>query len=69
MKLYELPKRTYFKIEGEGDVFNSIYFLDHIDGMYSYCTDKEGNVLHIGASTEVVRVDSTVVCNPIGYEY
>jgi hypothetical protein len=24
-----------------------------IDGAHSYCTDKEGRVFHIGASTEV----------------
>ena len=25
----------------------------HIDGMYSLCTNEEGNVYHIGASEEV----------------
>jgi hypothetical protein len=25
----------------------------HLDGMYSVCTDEEGNVYHIGATEEV----------------
>jgi hypothetical protein len=27
--------------------------FDHIDGMYSYCTDDQGNVVHPAAWTEV----------------
>jgi hypothetical protein len=47
MKLYQVPPRTWIKIDGE-----KIYF-DHIDGAYSYCQDEGGNVVHISASAEV----------------
>lgn len=52
MKLYEVPRNSYIKL-GNGEV----YFFDHIDGMYSYCKDKEGNVLHFAAWSEVEIVD------------
>lgn len=29
----------------------------HIDGAYSYCTDDDGNVIHLNASTEVRRIE------------
>lgn len=48
MKLYELPRNTYFRISGEPQV----YFFHHIDGMYSYCTFGD-YVIHINATTEV----------------
>ena len=47
MKLYELKRNTKFTLDGE------TYMLDHIDGMYSYCLDAKGNVVHIAAWTEV----------------
>ena len=63
MKLYEVPRNTFVKVMEDnvhvppgmepikrGDV---VYF-DHIDGMYSYCMDKEQkNVMHLAAFTEV----------------
>lgn len=52
MKLYELPRNTKFKIKG----FDEIFTLDHIDGMYSFCLDKDGNVVHIVAYAEVDEV-------------
>ena len=47
MKLYEVPPRTWIKIDGEK------IFFDHLDGMYSYCLDEGGNVVHINASADV----------------
>jgi len=35
-----------------GEEFN----FDHIDGAYSYCTDDEGNVVHLTAWEEVTVV-------------
>jgi hypothetical protein len=49
MKLYEVPKNTYIKIVG----IDEYYYFDHVDGMYSYCTDIDGNIIHLSASTEV----------------
>lgn len=51
MKLYEVPRRTWVKsIEPD---CNDTFFFDHLDGMYSFCHDKEGNVCHYAAYMEV----------------
>jgi len=47
MKLYDVPRKTKIKFEGE-----ALYFY-HTDGMYSYCQDKDGNVVHLVAWAEV----------------
>lgn len=48
--LAENPKQP----PGSGDVdIGKIYKLINLDGMYSYCTDKEGNVFHFAAWTDV----------------
>jgi len=62
MELYKVPKNSKIKIidkdvknppaslpQKAGDVLN----FSHIDGMYSYCTDKDDNVVHIAAWTDV----------------
>lgn len=65
MKLYEVPSNTYVKVlEAEVpppgalavDVGQIIYF-SHIDGMYSYCKDIDGNIVHLKAWTEVEIVN------------
>ena len=48
MKLYEVPNKTMVQTK-EGYT----YFFDHIDGMYSYCTNENGQVLHLQAWEEV----------------
>lgn len=53
MKLYEVPRNTKVKFEGE------IYKFHHIDGMYSYCHDKNGNVVHLVAWAEVEIIEET----------
>lgn len=50
MLLYEIPNKSYIKTED-----GSVFFFDHIDGMYSYCLDCDKNVVHLSASTEVVH--------------
>jgi len=47
VKLYEVKPKQWVKVGGE-----RIYF-DHLDGMYSYCLDEGGNVVHIAAWQEV----------------
>ena len=47
VKLYEVPRGS--RIIVDGVVLN----FHHIDGMYSYCTDDEDNVIHLSASIEV----------------
>ena len=55
MKLYNVPKNT--KIRIQGDEGNEIFTFHHIDGMYSYCTDSEKNVVHLQAWSDVEIVD------------
>lgn len=52
MKLYEVPRKTWIKLNGKR------YFFDHVDGMYSLCKDEQGQIIHLGASTEV-EIDET----------
>ena len=61
MKLYDVPNHTLIRVksdkqhpvahrdfmEGEELMFH------HIDGMYSYCTDKDGLPVHLAAWSEV----------------
>ena len=48
MKLYDVPRNTRIVLEDETELNFS-----HIDGMYSFCTDDAGNVVHLAAWTEV----------------
>lgn len=62
MKLYDIPRGRLIKILEDNPEIpsaaaelkkNEILFFDHIDGMYSLCKDKNGNVVHLAAWTEV----------------
>ena len=48
MKLYQVPRYSNIILPNG----TKLYF-DHLDGMYSYCIDNEGQVWHVSASTEV----------------
>ena len=48
MKLHDVPRNSTIVLK-DGLELN----FHHIDGMYSVCTDGEGNVYHIGAIEEV----------------
>jgi cell division protein ZapA (FtsZ GTPase activity inhibitor) len=50
VKLYEVPRETWCSMTQDA---NTLFFFDHIDGMYSYCVNKEGDIVHLGASTYV----------------
>jgi hypothetical protein len=63
MELLDVPRESYVKIL-EKDVKmpmgvypsvkeNDIIFFDHIDGMYSFCKDLNGNIIHLSFATEV----------------
>jgi hypothetical protein len=45
--LYSVEKKSFVK------AFDSVFFFDHIDGMYSYCLDAEDNIVHLMATTLV----------------
>ena len=63
MKLFDVPRETYVKILDEkvklpignypDQQKNDVLLFDHIDGMYSYCTDIDDNLIHLAAWTEV----------------
>jgi hypothetical protein len=60
MKLYDVPRKSRIKVEGltvNGTLTEEINFY-HIDGMYSYCTTDEGNIIHLPATTECKLIKS-----------
>lgn len=67
MKLYEVPRNTYVRIvngtpppPGAKPMLDAeVVLFKHIDGMYSYCIDADGDVVHLNATTEVEIVRST----------
>jgi hypothetical protein len=71
MKLYEAPTHCWVKPISDIKVSiaspdihedESIWF-SHIDGMYSYCINQDGEVVHLVAWTEVC-IDETMVDIP-----
>lgn len=58
MKLYEVPRESKIKatIAKNGVEQEDMLTFWHIDGMYSYITTSNGDVTHLGASTEMVKV-------------
>lgn len=47
-ELYKCKPRSYVMVD------DAVVFFDHIDGMYSYCKDMLGNVIHLTAWLEVI---------------
>lgn len=66
MKLHEVPRRSRIRIVGdikvppgapqlhEGQELN----FRNVDGMYSYCTTDDGEVVHLAAWAEVELIES-----------
>jgi hypothetical protein len=66
MKLYDAYRNTMVKVIDDlvtvppgmpGIQKGEVFKFHHIDGMYSYCHDEEGNVVHLPAWCEVEYVD------------
>lgn len=65
MKLYEVPRNTNIRVVSDVKVPpdasdikpNDVLRFYDIDGMYSYCTNAEGEVVHLAAWTEVEIIE------------
>lgn len=53
MKLYELPRESRFTLVDDDS--QTVFMLEHIDGMYSVCYLGEA-LVHISACAEVEEV-------------
>lgn len=58
LALWDVPNRTYVKVidEDAGDIKDEVFFFDHPDGVYSFCLDKDGQVVHLPIGIEVLPV-------------
>lgn len=45
--LYNVPRNSFIRKE------NHILHFHHLDGMYSYCTLEDGDIVHLAACSEV----------------
>lgn len=69
MKLYNAPKRSWVRVIHDPDVNTKVppaapwiedgevIFFDHIDGMYSLCRKRSGQLCHLVAWQEVEVVE------------
>ena len=51
IRLYEIPKNSKIYIFNPNSKEHTLFIFEHIDGMYSYCTNGKGCILHLLAST------------------
>jgi hypothetical protein len=54
MKLYEVPRNSIVRTKDY-----EFYFF-HIDGMFSLCKDKKGQVFHLLSTTDVISYYNNV---------
>lgn len=54
MKLYEVPRNSRIGLS-DGSELN----FSHVDGMYSFCTDDDGKVVHLAAWSDVQLLRTT----------
>ena len=65
MKLYECPRNVRIRVAERADIpvntipitFDEELFFYYLDGMYSYCKNSKGQVVHLAAYTEVEIVE------------
>ncbi|UOF79388.1 hypothetical protein [Caudoviricetes sp.] len=52
MKLYDVERKSYVRHEDFVELF-----FDHIDGAYSLCFDRLGNIVHLAAYADVEVIE------------
>ena len=65
MKFYNIPQFSRIRVIGDAKVppgarcadENEIFKFHHLDGMYSYCTDVNGDPVYLPAWQEVILVE------------
>ncbi len=66
MKLFDVPPKSYVRVVEDtvripsaalGIEPGETIFFDHLDGMYSYCTNEKGQLVHLAAWTKVEIVE------------
>ena len=65
MKLYDVPRNSKIRVVGDIKVPPSAPIIEeqevlnfsHVDGMYSYCTNSDNEVVHLAAWAEVEIVE------------
>jgi uncharacterized FAD-dependent dehydrogenase len=65
MKLYEVERETWVRVLEEAGVpmealeigAGDKVLFHHIDGMYSFCHNEDGRIVHLSASTEVEVIE------------
>lgn len=65
MKLYNVPRNSKIRVVGDIKVPPSAQNIEeqevlnfsHVDGMYSYCTNSDNEVVHLAAWAEVEIVE------------
>ena len=61
MKLYEVPRNSKVRVlefnnpppDALPISVGEVVLFKHVDGIYSYCLDSTGNIVHLAAWTEV----------------
>ena len=67
MNLYNVPQKTWVRLQEDQQgppaspnfKLGDAIFFDHLDGMYSFCKDKQGNVVHLPAWSKVTPLTTT----------
>jgi hypothetical protein len=57
-ELYKVKPRSYVMVPSMN---NEVIFMDHIDGMYSYCLTITNEVIHLAAWTDVAPLQKKQV--------
>ena len=71
MELYNAPTRCWVRVISENKTpiasphiaIDELIWFDHIDGMYSYCKNVDGEVVHLVAWSQVY-VDEELIDEP-----